>query len=233
MAYSSPFEELFDESKRGTDSFAAGIADAARKIRVRGARAGEAPADTEKRFQAEQKLKAEDFEDRGVPTFRDTTGEVRPVTDESGQALSGFDKPSSIGFDSQGQPKKIGSDPVTGAPSLSDPFAGVPVKTDKAGNRSQQVGPAYRWLGMDEKIVADRKRTETNEALRQAVAATGGKLTADKASLVLKQKEHKKLVESFASEIPGLEAGDTPEAVDKKIDAHFNAVKKDLEDSGR
>ena len=69
-------------------------------ILFRGVRAGrpwEGPADTEKRFQAEQKLKATDLEDRGIPTFHDTAGEVRPVTDEQGQQLSGFDIAHAIG----------------------------------------------------------------------------------------------------------------------------------------
>jgi hypothetical protein len=58
---------------------------------------------------------------------------------------------------------------------------------------------------MDEQVVEDRKRTETNKALREAA-----------------------LAQSLASDIPGLEAGDTPEIVNKKIDEHFDAIGKDL-----
>jgi len=58
----------------------------------------------------------------------------------------------------------------------------------------------------DEKIADERRRADINKTIRAAVAATGGKITAERAGLIRSQKERKELVKSLVDEIPGLAA---------------------------
>src|SRR5258708_38243487 len=68
------------------------------------------------------RFRAEDLHERGIPSFRNASGDISAVTDESGAPLSGFDSRHNTAYDSKGEAKLISSGP-TGPPALKNPVA--------------------------------------------------------------------------------------------------------------
>lgn len=74
-----------------------------------------------------------------------------------------------------------------------------------------------------------RVRKEINDTIRDAVTASGGKITSEEAGLIATKKEHKALKEQLTNQIPDLQDGDSPEVVNQKIDAYYDSLRTDLQ----
>lgn len=188
--------------------------------------AGETPA-------AANRVKAADLASRGIPSFTDAYGDVSPVTDETGAALTHLDKSHGIAYDSAGQPKSVSYDDEFGPPTVKDPFAGIPATTDpKTGNQYQEVkGLPWKWVGVDQAVAGQRLQEQKDKALKAESALVGQKLTLDHADLVTAGQEVKGLKKQLTDPLGGVPELSSPkyqgadlETVKKGIDEHFNTL---------
>lgn len=120
--------------------------------------------------QAAYRVSGQDLSRRGIGYYTDLgTGAPTPVTDESGAPLTNFSQRSGVGYDSQGNPRKLSFDSQTGAPELKDPYEGAPQTTDKAGNvYTSPSGLPWRFEGVNPDI--QQKNQEAQQAKLDAAA---------------------------------------------------------------
>lgn len=176
---------------------------------------------------AQNRIRAADLADRGIPTFRNASGDVSAITDETGTALSAFDSRHNIAYDSKGQPKQI-SYAETGPPIVSDPFAKLPSRVNTDTGAIEKSGPGvYRYEGQDPTVTAKLAQKERDKTLQQQSALLGRKLTLDEHDLITGNKELDESKKSLISQVPTLSdpkyEGADLETVKKGIDEHFNA----------
>lgn len=194
--------------------------------------AGEDWQGATQRVKQENRMRAEDLQSRGIPTFTDENGDVSAVHDETGSPLSGLDKATGIAYDSKGQPKKINFTTETGPPELSDPFEGLPTTTDKKTGDQYQVakGLPWRYVGQDRNIVEQNQRAEQNKAIRQAASDIGGKLTQSQAEFVQLGKQYGQGLKQMRELVPTLTdpqyEGADPDTIMQAIDSHFDEALK-------
>jgi hypothetical protein len=174
------------------------------------------------------RMRAEDLGARGIPAYRNASGDVSAVTDATGAALSGLDARHGIAYDSQGQAKQI-SYGESGPPILEDPFAKLPARTDPKTGAVEKYGPGgiYQYLGQDENVTAQIKQADDDKATQKQTALLGRKLTLDEHDLNQGTKEKKRLHGELTGQVPGLldpkfDGADLP-TITKAIDEHFNA----------
>lgn len=142
--------------------------------------ATETPADTTSRlYQADTQRRqwgratAADLKSRGIPSFTDTTGDTKPIADETGQALTSADPRNSVAYDSTGKAVTYSDRDESGKPVLGDPYDQAPRQVDKQGNvYSAPKGLPWRWEGQDPDIAQanaaaqeNKLNQETNTAL--------------------------------------------------------------------
>jgi hypothetical protein len=189
---------------------------------------GELPADTEKRKIVQNRFKAEDLAARDIPSFRNASGDVSAVTDETGKALTHFDDKHGIAYDSAGNPKLVSYDSESGPPTLRDPFAGLPSQTDENTGDQYQVRPglAPNWVGRDEAVASAARQKEADKAVKTERDLLGRQLTLDEAEHKRAQVQHKQLSEDLTGQVttlldPKYQDADLPTTL-KAIDDHFN-----------
>lgn len=175
-----------------------------------------------------ERIKAEDLQARGIPTFRNASGGVSPITDETGTALTGFDTRHNIAYDSKGQPKQISYD-ETGPPKLSDPFAALPTRLDPKTGALEKYGPGgiYQYQGQDPVVTADLARKEKDKSIQHESALLNRKLTLDEHDLHAGIADQKVLKAELKTAVPTLidpkYEGADRNTVMKAIDEHFNS----------
>lgn len=173
------------------------------------------------------RVRAEDLAARGIPTFRNASGDVAPVTDETGAALNAFDSRNNIAYDSAGQPKKI-SYGEEGPPIVEDAFARLPTSVNPKTGAVEKEGRGglYKYLGQDPEVTASLARKERDKELQKESALLGRKLTLDEHDLTVGAKEKKDLREALAGQVLALQdpkfEGADRDTVLKAIDDHFN-----------
>lgn len=180
--------------------------------------AGETPQQTDKRQQqqdiqqqrsdlkaaqqakTQSRMSGAEFASRGIPTYRDQTGNIVPVQDQAGQPLTKQDKRNSLAWDSLGNPQSISYDANLGtAPTLSDPYANGNDVTDKQGNTYKVTpGLPWKWTGTDEDVHAAEAQKERDKAVSQAATAVGGKLTLEHHAEVTSAADLKTSTKRFA-----------------------------------
>ena len=171
------------------------------------------------------RMRAADLAQRGIPMYRNASGDVTELTDESGAALTHFDRGNEIAYDSKGQPKLISYDSDTGPPTLKDPFADLPTRMDKEGNLWQQGRGLSRSVGVDVAQSTQYQQEEADKQLAKQATLMGRKNTLDEYDLSHGAKDHKKLAGELQMAVPTLAAPDAPgdvEGVHKTIDDHFD-----------
>jgi Inorganic Pyrophosphatase/Type III restriction enzyme, res subunit len=173
------------------------------------------------------RMRAEDLSARGIPTYRDASGDVAAIRDESGAALTGFQSKSGIAYDAKGEPKQISYD-ETGPPKLSDPFANIPPKTDPKTGAVEQYGPGgtYKYLGQDPDVTAKLNQQAGDKDLGKEATLLGRKLTLDEHDLVQGTKQQKQLHEDLLNTVGSLRDpkfhGANADTVHSEIDNHFD-----------
>jgi hypothetical protein len=166
----------------------------------------QAQASSQERIQ--NRLKAQDLADRGIPTFRDASGGVTPVTEpDTGAPLLHYDPKNEIAYDSQGNPKSISYESESGPPVLRDPFENIAPTTDeKTGDiYKKRPGLPWQWQGVDPDVQAQRMQIEKDKALAKESALLGRKLTLDHADLVTGDAEHKQMTKELQQTVPELQ----------------------------
>lgn len=126
------------------------------------ARAAQQQADQQAR-QDEQQARATkaDLTQRNIPFFTDDSGKVKPITDETGAALTDYDHAHRTAYDSAGNLKQIQFGEF-GPPKLVDPFAAAPTTTDDVtGDQYKKVpGQPWQWVGRDPAVAQKRLRAK-------------------------------------------------------------------------
>lgn len=221
MAMASALDDLIDQPGP--------VGDELRQQRTDPPLPTELPGDTTKRKVVENKIKAEDLASRDIPSFRNAGGDVSAVTDDTGQALTHYDANSGIAYDSKGNPKAISYDGEKGPPSVKDPFAGLPERTDiKTGNKYLvRPGLPWKYVGQDQAVAASVQQTAEDKAIKAERDLLGRQLTLDEAEHKKLKVEHKRLGEDLSSQVPTLldpkyADADLP-TVKKAIDEHFDS----------
>lgn len=179
----------------------------------------------------QNRLKAADLRERGIPTFTNASGGVSEVADESGTPLSHLDKAHNIAWDSQGQPRSISydSDVYGSPPNLTDPFANSEPQTDKkTGDIYQKrAGLPWKWLGKDADVEAANLQADKDRAIKSESALIGQRLSLDHADLVAGEREHNAMTKELIGAVPSLQdprfAGADRDTILKGIDDHFNS----------
>lgn len=173
------------------------------------------------------RIRAEDLQARGIPTFRNASGTTSAITDETGAALTGFDARHNIAYDSKGEPKAI-TYGESGPPVLKDPFANLPSRVDPKSGAIEQYGPGglYKYQGQDPVVTAQVARAEKDKLLQKESTLLNRKLTLDEHDLVSGTHDAKTLKEDLKGQVPTLldpkyEGADRA-TVMKAIDDHFN-----------
>lgn len=192
----------------------------------------ETPQETSARYAAadktQQKIErtsAADLAARGVPTYRDESGSVTPVTDAAGNPLSYFDEAHNVAWDSSGKPVSL-SYGAEGAPKLGDPYESAPVTTDKKTG-DQYKAPAglpWQWVGQDQAIADQAAAAEKTKALKEASAAMGGKISADHAQYITSSVDWKNQQKALTGAVPsfGMKMPEDLPGAKKAIDDYFN-----------
>lgn len=202
--------------------------DTARSVATDPPLPGETPDDTQQRvrtqavsFARNQAVKARDLAAKGIPSFSDN-GAVTPVTDETGTALTGFDKKNSIGYDSSGNPRTVGYD-AGGRPQLGDPFAGIPTTLDnKTGDQYQIVpGLPWRFAGTDAATKERIARDQQDRELKQQRSVLGQVAPVEKNAIAAINQQVTPLVQQLSEAGVTLAKGDTPDVIRKKVDDAF------------
>ncbi len=181
-----------------------------------------------------QRVRAEDFANRKIPTYSDETGNVQPVRDSSGAALTGYDKSSSTAWDSLGQPLKIQYG-ETGPPKTSDPFAGLADTVDPKTGNKYQIAPGLPWkyTGIDPKAKAAADRAAVDKELQQTAAAQGTLNTLDQAQQKFGESAYKQQRKQLVGIVPTLATPDMQDAdrdaTVQHISDHFDAQLKSPE----
>jgi predicted RNA methylase len=177
--------------------------------------------------QAINRVKAADLSARGIPTYKDASGDVAPVKDESGAPLTGLSAKTGIAYDSQGSPKQI-SYGDEGAPTLSDPFDKIPSTTDPKTGAVEKYGPGgiYQYLGQDPDVTSRIAQKASDKDLSKESGLLGRKLSLDEHDLVQANKQQKVLHTELTGAVPSLLDpkfhGADPDTVHKAIDDHFD-----------
>lgn len=173
-------------------------------------------------------FKAREFAARNIPSFVDQTGEVQAVRDETGAALTGHVPSKNIAFDSSGNPRKLNYG-ETGAPTLDDPFANLPTKTDKkTGVMTKSIpGVGTQTVGTDAGVAARAALAAENKGISQASTALNQRVSLDARELKAGAKDFETRKSELASLVPGfLGSGDlTPDAANAAIESHFEKLK--------
>jgi tRNA G10 N-methylase Trm11 len=176
----------------------------------------------------QERIKAEDLQARGIPTYRNASGGISPITDDTGTALTAFDTRHNIAYDSAGQPKQISYD-ETGPPKLSDPFAALPTRLDPKTGALEKFGPGgiYQYQGQDPVTTADLARKEKDKNIQRESTLLNRKLTLDEHDLHAGIADQKVLKAELKTAVPTLidpkYEGADKETVMKAIDEHFNS----------
>jgi hypothetical protein len=214
-----------DASAPETDSFSDSFFKEPSKLS--GGEAAQAPPIGRQRS-VTNRIRAEDLAARGIPSYRNASGDVSAVRDESGAALTGFQQKAGIAYDSKGQPKQISYD-ETGPPKISDPFDKIPARTDPKTGAIEKNGPGgiYQYLGQDPDVTAKVAQKASDKDLSKESSLLGRKLSLDEHDMVQGTKQQKGLHEDLMNAVPTLRDpkfhGADQETVKKAIDEHFDA----------
>jgi tRNA G10 N-methylase Trm11 len=174
------------------------------------------------------RIRAEDLAARGIPSYRNASGDVSAVRDEGGAALTGFQQKAGIAYDSKGQPKQISYD-ETGPPKISDPFEKIPARTDPKTGAIEKYGPGgiYQYVGQDADVTSKVAQKASDKDLSKESSLLGRKLSLDEHDMVQGTKQQKQLHSDLTTSVPTLldpkYHGADQEAVQKAIDEHFDA----------
>jgi hypothetical protein len=172
------------------------------------------------------RIKASDLSARGIPAYKTASGDVAPVTDETGGPLNAFNQKTGIAYDSKGAPKQISFD--DDGPKVSDPFAKLPAQVDPKTGAIEKNGPGgiYQYLGQDPTASAAVKAKAADKELGATATLLGRKLTLDEHDLVQADKAQKTLHAALTTAVPALLDpkfhGADPETVHKAIDDSFD-----------
>jgi hypothetical protein len=175
-----------------------------------------------------ERIKAEDLQARGIPTYRNASGGISPITDDTGTALTAFDTRHNIAYDSKGEPKQISYD-ETGPPKLSDPFAALPTRVDPKTGALEKYGPGgiYQYLGQDPVVTGQLARKEKDKTISQETTLLNRRLTLDEHDLHAGVADQKVLKAELKTAVPTLidpkYEGADKDTVFKAIDEHFNS----------
>lgn len=174
-------------------SFAEGPAsDVTRSFIENPAMPGEMPGERDARIATEQevqrraqegirRIKARDLARNRIPfATNPVTGDPEAIKDASGQPLQRFNAAQQVAYDSTGKAQRINWD-ESGQPTLSDPFAGIPVVTNpKTGQRTQKApGLPTQVLGTDPEVEARNLEAQKEKAVAQAATLLGRKLNLE------------------------------------------------------
>lgn len=180
-----------------------------------------------------QREAATDYAQRGIPTFKDTTGNIQPVRDGDGAALTHFDKRNNVAYDSTGSPKALRFG-ETGAPELADPYASAPTTVDPKTGHKYKVAPGlpWKWEGTDPELSAAAAAKERDKAVGGAVQLFGRKLSLEESELTAGERRLKREKEALQQTLPpfsmpeaqaALDAGDVDTAL-RYADSHFDEL---------
>jgi hypothetical protein len=214
-----------DASAPETDSFSDSFFKEPSKLS--GGEAAQAPPIGRQRS-VTNRIRAEDLAARGIPSYRNASGDVSAVRDESGAALTGFQQKAGIAYDSKGQPKQISYD-ETGPPKISDPFDKIPAHTDPKTGAIEKYGPGgiYQYVGQDAEVTSKVAQKASDKDLSKESSLLGRKLSLDEHDLVQGTKQQKQLHSDLTTAVPTLldpkYHGADHETVQKAIDEHFDA----------
>lgn len=212
--------------------------DVARDIQENPSMPGESPEQTLSRQYTQQaqqerrgRLQADDFTARDIPSYKDDSGNVQPVRDETGAALTSFDPRHGIAYDSSGSPQKL-TYGETGPPKLTDPYGGLaPVTDPDTGDKYiAPPGLAPRWVGQDPDIAAQALQAKTDKQLQQAAQSQGAMATVEDAQLKLAQNALNQQQKSLQGRVPSLAMlGPDASREDalKAINDHFDSAYDD------
>lgn len=190
---------------------------------------GEFPAETVTREAAQNRIRARDLADRGIPTYADSRGDVKAVTDDTGKALTGLDSTHNIAYDSKGNPQTI-SYGADGPPIVKDAFADLPLTTDpKTGDQYKvRDGLPWQYQGQDAAIAAQAQQVADDKVRQKEDALLSRKQTLDEHDLRTVNKQHDQERGALVNDVPTLAdpkyAGADLPTVLKGIDEHFNTL---------
>jgi hypothetical protein len=185
------------------------------------------PRAAARREHVRERMKAEDLSARGIPFFKNASGGVSAVTDESGAALTNLDARHNIAYDSKGQPKLIAYG-EEGPPLLKDPFEGLKPQTDPKTGAIETYGPGglYRYDGQDPVIAGQLERKARDKSIAHESTLLGRKLTLDEHDLRTGESDMKVMKNELRTQVPILldpkYEGADRETVLGAIDQHFD-----------
>lgn len=202
--------------------------------------ATEAPADASARVYqqgTQQRLygrvRAADLASRGIPSFTTPTGDVKPIVDDTGAAITSADPRNHVGYDSTGNAVSYAKTDDTGKPVLTDPYADAPTVTDKQGNQySAPKGLGWKWTGTDDDVAA-KYQADQQEKIDQATAGAiapyeqQARSQASQAARAVKQSAKSTAATLAASGVPltdetGQQAIDLNNVDGPTLKAHIN-----------
>lgn len=144
----------------------------------------------ERAQQSAYRVTAQDLSRRGIGYYTDLqSGAPQTPTDESGAPLTNFDRSTQVGYDSQGQPRKLAFNTQTGAAELRDPYEGAPQTTDKAGNiYTTPQGLPWRFDGVNSDIQGQNQQAQQAKLDQQTASALTGLVALAKSKFIQTQQ---------------------------------------------
>jgi len=225
MPFSDPFSEL-----AGIPGLAG---DAERDFRADPPLAFERPEDTAVRqvrtanhvareVKAAERIKAEDWAQRSIPTYMDPMGGVQPVAGADGAPITNYNKSANVGYDGTGNPVSLRYG-ASGPPQVEDAFANLPITTDpKTGDQYQKSSALpWRWKGKDPVVADNLAQKEKEKAVVETATALGRKVSLDERQAIHAEKDFKNQWKGITSQY-GLTGDEPPEEARRIIAESFN-----------
>lgn len=193
----------------------------------------EFPADTDARLVNEavvqqrvqqnvSRLKGIDLTRRRIPSYSDQSGNVQPVTDETGTPLTNYDRRHNVAYNSAGAPVSVNYD-AEGAPAVEDAFAGIPTTVDPKTGAKYQIHPGLPWnyQGQDPEATAAALEKEKEKQVTELSTRLGRMLTLDERQQKRDEVDYGHRAK-LISEKFGLNGDEDFPAIKAKVDEHFN-----------
>lgn len=153
------------------------------------------------------KVKGEDLARRGIGYYTDlNSGEPKPLTDSTGSAITNFDKTTSVGYDSQGNPQKLTFNAQSGEPQLKNPYDDAKPFTDpKTGNvYKAPKGLPWQYEGTDQATTDQLQQTQQAKLEQQTASALTTPVAMARQNLTTAQQVANDSSKATANKLQGL-----------------------------
>lgn len=153
------------------------------------------------------KVKGEDLARRGIGYYTDlNSGEPKPLTDSTGSAITNFDKTTSVGYDSQGNPQKLTFNAQSGEPQLKNPYDDAKPFTDPKTGMVYKAPKGLPWQydGTDQATTDQLQQTQQAKLEQQTASALTTPVAMARQNLTTAQQVANDSSKATANKLQGL-----------------------------